>query len=585
MADINSSPKAKVQKGYNGFDMDYSLRFSASTGMLLPVFYDFLYPGDKVRVNEQLFMRTMDLESAAFANIKQSVDYFFVPITQLNSNFSSFIYGIKDFNSSYQSDTEGNPYSPDLVQYNPLFNLGGNGTHEVNVFQYLFQTSPLSEDKRIAVKRDIFGLPLWHDAFRLSDLLRLGLFGSHSLSEIVDLEVDYTNPSSPDYRLVNIGRSLYPLQAYQKVYMDFYRDTNYFSNNPIAFNIDNFYRGDIDAEYIAEEMFTLRYRRFGNDYLTNRFPTPLFNSSDPNALGSDINSFLNTQTTTELMQQLGISVDAVPQSGLLSDMWNTSDIRAGFAYEKFLEVNRRVPKHYKHLTAARFNVSPSDVLTGECVYLGSHTSQIQINQVVSTADTDGASLGEIGGKGYAFSDNNKPISYKAPCHGIIIGIYSAYPEAFYDLHKGIDKLWQYYFHDDFFSPELDNIGMQPFDFSPFDASQEAIVGWQYRYSESKQKINYNTGAFLDSLNYWTTQRNFGNASGRSQLVSPYELDNIMLIPFKPQNDNDPIYNSDPSTPAPNQIPKRMYDRDPLIGQISFDYKKISRMSTYSLPSL
>lgn len=579
MADINSSPNAKVQKGYNGFDMDYSLRFSASTGMLLPVFYDFLYPGDKVRVNEQLFMRTMDLESAAFANIKQSVDYFFVPITQLNSNFGSFIYGIKDFNSSYQTETDGSAFDGTKEQFNPLFKL--NDT--LNIYTYLFESREISENLA-ATWIDIFGLPLWHDAFRLSDLLRLGLFGSHRDDTIDILNSDYDYEGDKDYRLSSLGRSLYPLQAYQKVYMDFYRDTNYFTNNPIAFNIDSYYRNNLDAEYVAQEMFTLRYRRFGNDYLTNRFPTPLFNSSDPNALGSDINSFLNTQTTTELMQQLGVSVDAVPQSGQLSDMWNTSDIRAGFAYEKFLEVNRRVPKHYKNLTAARFNVSPNDVLSGECVYLGSHNSNIQINQVISTADTEGASLGEIGGKGYSFSDNNKPITYKAPCHGIIIGIYSAYPEAFYDLHKGIDRLWQYYFHDDFFTPELDNIGMQPFDFSTFDASQEATIGWQYRYSESKQKINYNTGAFLDSLNYWTTQRRIGNASGRSQLVSPYELDNIMLVPFRPENDNSPSYLNTEGVPA-NINPIHMYDRDPLIGQISFDYKKISRMSTYSLPSL
>lgn len=580
MADINSSPKAKVQKGYNGFDMDYSLRFSASTGMLLPIFYDFLYPGDKVRVNEELFMRTMDLESAAFAQIHQSVDYFFVPITQLNSMFGSFIYGIKDLGSTYQTDIEGNPYDGSLEQFNPLFQLNG----KYDIYQYLFETREIKENTA-ASYIDIFGLPLWHDAYRLSDLLRLGLFGSHRNDNIDVLASGYNFDGDPDANLASLGRSLYPLQAYQKVYMDFYRDTNYFTNNPVSFNIDAYYRDDLDHEYMSQEMFTLRYRRYGNDFLTNRFPTPLFNASDPNALGSDINSFLNTQTTTELMQQLGVSVDAVPQSGQLSDMWNTSDIRAGFAYEKFLEVNRRVPKHYKNLTAARFNVSPNDVLSGECVYLGSHNSIIQINQVVSTAATENASLGEIGGKGYSFSDKNKPITYKAPCHGIIIGIYSAYPEAFYDLHKGIDRLWRYYYHDDFFTPELDNIGMQPFDFGTFDASQDATIGWQYRYSESKQKINYNTGAFLDSLSYWTTQRRTWNGQGRTQLVSPYELDNIMLVPFRPENDNTPIYLMEQDTPPANINPKHMYDRDPLIGQVSFDYKKISRMSTYSLPSL
>lgn len=570
MANINQTPRAQVQKGYSGFDLSHSIRFSSSTGMLLPVMYDLLYPNDKINLGAALATRTMDIDSAAFADIYEHLDFFFVPLTQIYSFFDSFIYGIQDINTSlgFSDDGEHN-----IISQFPMLSVN-------EIASNLSQSIIEHNDVLLSDIRDIFGLPLWSNVLRLNDLLDLGLPYSHT-----DVDVDaLENPTG----FVPYGLNLSLLCAYQKIYMDYYRDTNYFANNANCYNLDRFKdaaSSEFDVDYM-KDFFALRYRRYENDFFTNRYPTPLFNGSDPSALDNSVEEFVNSVTGTEF------GVDSNNASVTYADLgidhiMNSSDTRAQFALERFLEVNRRVSKHYDSLTKARFGVSPNDLLSGEVLYLGSHDSSIQIRDVVSTAATDKAALGEIGGKGYGAS-HSRNISFKAPCHGILMCIYSSNPRAFYDLSHGVNRINSYHFKDDYFTPEFDNLGMQMFDARIFDTRSSGILGWQYRYAETKQKVNKNTGAFLDSLHYWTTQKDVLDSndfvSGRFNLVSPYDLDNIMLVPFRPGNDNTPSY-VDETENQPNLHIKNIYDRDPLIHELVFSYKKFSKQNVYSLPSL
>lgn len=571
MANINQTPRAQVQKGYSGFDLSHSIRFSSSTGMLLPVMYDLLYPNDKINLGAALATRTMDIDSAAFADIYEHLDFFFVPLTQIYSFFDSFIYGIQDINTSLGFNGNG---QHNITSHFPLAEMS-------EIADQLASTIIEEDEILMSEVNDIFGLPLWSNVMRLNDLLDLGLPYSHQNVHVDALQNPY------DFVPYSLNMSL--LCAYQKIYMDYYRDTNYFANNANCYNLDRFKDADsfdLDDYDRIKDFFQLRYRRYENDFFTNRYPTPLFNGNDPSALDSSVDEFVNSVTGTEF------GVDSSSASVTYGDLglqhiMNSSDTRAQFALEKFLEVNRRVSKHYDSLTKARFGVSPNDLLSGEVLYLGSHDSSIQIRDVVSTAATDKASLGEIGGKGYGAS-HSRNILFKAPCHGILMCIYSSSPRAFYDLSHGVNRINSYHFKDDYFTPEFDNLGMQMFDARIFDTRSSGILGWQYRYSETKQKVNKNTGAFLDSLHYWTTQKDVLKSddfvTGRFNLVSPYDLDNIMLVPFRPGNDNSSDYVIETEN-QPNTNIKNMYDRDPLIHELVFSYKKFSKQNVYSLPSL
>lgn len=577
MANINQTPKASVERGFNGFNLDHSIRFSSSTGHLLPVFYDLLNPNDKVSISEIMETRTMDIESAAFASINEHIDYFFVPLQQICGTFSSMIYNVNDLRNSLFTDENGfHSVDTDF----PIYDL-------YHMIHWASQPTQDKYENDVFDFCDEFGVPIIFDAYRLSDMLHLGLPFNHSDIDAQSLSDQIELANQEQSFWIRQKFNIMFLCAYHKCYYDFYRDTNYFQNNPADYNLDKLVVTGNDSPSYTDMpgLFKLHYRRFSNDFFTNRFPSPVFSNWDINAFNRGTSEFeyINPQAN-------GASYISPDDKVTAFEEMTSQDVRTAFALDKFAEVNRRVRKNYKDLTRARFGISPDDSLSGDCRYLGSHDNIIQIGQVISTAATEDAALGEVGGKGYGLSSrDNKTIHFTAPCHGIVIGIYSAVPDAYYDVTQGTDKLNKYHKLEDFYLPEFDGIGMQPLSSQVIDNHQSNILGWQYRYSELKSKINRNMGAFVDSLNYWTLDRKFwlNNEfiTGLSNLVSPYELDNIMLVKHMNVNNKADEFLTEDDYVAPETNIKNMYAYDPLIHQINFNYRKVSKMSTYSLPQL
>ena len=67
----------------NGFDLSTKRNFTAKCGELLPVMCKEVIPGDKVKIDLSAFTRTMPVNTAAFARIREYYDFFFVPFSHL----------------------------------------------------------------------------------------------------------------------------------------------------------------------------------------------------------------------------------------------------------------------------------------------------------------------------------------------------------------------------------------------------------------------------------------------------------------------------------------------------------------------
>ena len=52
MPSILKTPSHSAKLGRHGHDMSRRLLFTSSFGHLLPVMFDYLSPGDKIRINE-----------------------------------------------------------------------------------------------------------------------------------------------------------------------------------------------------------------------------------------------------------------------------------------------------------------------------------------------------------------------------------------------------------------------------------------------------------------------------------------------------------------------------------------------------
>lgn len=597
MVDLRQNPAARASLKYHDFPMRQNLKFSSTVAQLLPVYQDFLEPGDKVRISQYLKTRTQPLASAAMTKLTEHVEWFFVPIHQIYKPFTGLIYGIQDLDSSLYDALTGNVID--------------------NKFPYL----PYQEFMRAMVdgvgalldKRTLKGEDLICESMRLLDH-----FG-------VPLEF-FANPVLPDQNYF----SWTPLFAcaYQKIFMDHYRNGDRIANDPSCYNLDRFFNDsqifdslrdqgiENPIEYVIEKFYQMRYRPIERDFYTNTFPSPVFSdgsSSAQEVLAGDVltevNQWLTNVRSVKAINVVGgddsaednkttVSLPNPSLQTVVTHELNPANIRTLFAVEKLLELTRRAGKHYDAQTLAHFGVEVPTTIEGQSFKLGSHSQDIMIGDVVATAETPasgdyaGVPLGEIGGKGYS-AGGNKPFDFQAPCHGVLMCIYSCTPVIDY-FEQGMDKLNALIDKSDFFIPEYDNLGMQPlfgyqtylkknaFDDKPTSWNTR-ILNWQYRYMEKKCKPNLIKGALKYTQRHWVVGKDSGESSGTDAshfYHDPDALNSIMEYPYLKGFISDGT-----STLSRVTTSAELYEQDPLIHEIFFDVVKASKMSPYGLQKL
>ncbi len=569
MASILANPTHRANLGYNGFDMGHYLKFSSSVGQLIPVFYDYLSPGDKVNLQAQIKTRTMELESAAMVSLTEHLEWFFVPFEQLSHAFGSIVYNISDLNSSLWQHELSDINLP-KISLKDVVSSSFDKSHLPSDFTPFFPKSPT------AGQIQQFNA----DQVRLLDAL--GYSVSRGLYFSTDKPLSQAGLNFDTFK-----PAPWLLGAYQKIYSDHYRLSDRQVNRARYYNFD-FYQdgssldsaiGTSDANYIC----TLQYRPYRKDFFTNTYVSPLYDGyvgglDVGNSDFDKVNQWLTSVSDYQLFDEnKEVNKRSATHSYLGGNTLNVPNIRTLFAIDKMLEITRRAGKHYDKQVAAHFGVSVPTGISGESFFLGSQESRIDIGDVIATAGTESDPLGRVGGKGYGFGQPDKPISFTAPSHGVLMCIYSCEPIVDY-TQIGLDRLNSYVHASDFFIPEFDNLGMQPLFMYQYREPWTngfptgAFTEWQYRYSELKCKYNRVFGSLSTSLRYWVPQIDgFESGTLSSYFVRPDYLDDIMLVNYNSKLDYSKL--SD------------IYSTDPLIHEINFNVKKSSKMSTYGLINL
>lgn len=607
MASILSNPTYRAKLPRYGHPMDFRVDFTSSVGQLLPVLEDVLSPGEKVHIQANLFQRTSELTSKANADVINHLEYFFVPFTKIMTLFDSWIYQIDDISTTFD-------YSKDYLGNLPYMNS--------DLIAYLY--SQVSDSPYgTGFDSSAFGMIRLFDMFQNlgQSLFTSIVFDSQSFNYLDLFADDYVN---------RIAIPLYYFAAYQAIYYDYYRNSLLEPNDPRAYNLDRFYSSDFNHSTTASEntfsseivglschpLFTLRYRSWVHDYFTSAIPSPLQNNmsmlnaggqNGASVLSSAVNQWLvnngyssitnsNSPYTTD--DKFATAVQTTANAYQL----NTAAVRTMFAVEKLNEITRRAGKHYDDQTLAHFGFKVPTGISGECYYLGDHKSQLHIGEVISPSTTEGSAAGEITGIGWSNLDGNKPIEFTAPCHGILMAIFSAEPKTTYAA-SAIPKDMMLLQREDFPMPETDNLGMQPmfgYEQRLVSTGLTSVLWWQYRFQEFKLKpsrslagFGYRFNSFLSASGddiildpkysvgseyNWNLQRDIMDSLNVSNfLIRPNSLNSILLYQYDPN-----LFALDPLDFTNETLP---YLRDPLKNFLSFHYVKSSWMSTYGLPNL
>lgn len=602
----------------NAFDLSRKALFTAPSGALLPVFALEVQPNDHIKLDMASFTRTAPLNSAAYVRVNEQVDFFFVPYRLLWSMWPQFISRTNEYSSmlfaSHMADRPfasepGKPVNHSRVA-NMIPRIKGSDIFDV-FFAKTNEAHTPKDVNYIGEDGDLFGIKKKYNAARLLNLLCYGFDGlddglrlKFSSGSISGSTPGGTTPTPHkdtgnskerggfggrrDERApkVDVYKSQtfnpFRLLAYQKIYNDYYRRTDYISQDLPSFNCDNAtMNGYIDKSYLSS-ILEMRYLPLKRDYFTNVYPSNLWFGGIVDAEHGDqglsksqlsqINNFLGTvpivgtyKTDNAQGQSpfgsslVGVTLDSLKDSsvsGITADVITTASLRNAYAIEKLLTLMNVAGKNYRSQMETRWGIKTHSDFPDHALYLGSHNSKVQINEVVSTADSENSSskssLGEIVGRGLGAADGHV-LDFDAKEHGVILGIYSNYSETTYNSH-GVDPFNFKFGFVDYYQPEFDNLGMQPLIasaiFNDDPKGDHGFIGWQPRYSEYKTALDKVYGGFQSngSKSIWTAPLlvdNFKKDDGtyrsvniRDLSVNPHTLESIFAIKYDGTSDSD-----------------------------------------------
>ena len=405
---------------------------------------------------------------------------------------------------------------------------------------------------------DDAGLPYVYGASKILDMLGYGSFLAASNPSKAVISKSYLGLDKLDdaanplvYRSSQTV-NLLPLLAYQKIYYDFFSESQWEKHLAYAYNVD--YWDGKSPLALAPAMLQLRYANYPKDYFMGMLPNSQYGSVA--ALPSSFlysdgpHSIVNPSTPsagrlvsglTTTVEMSGNSSSRGQYLSLNTDL-SALSLRATEYLQRWKEVVQFSSKDYSDQMAAQFGVKAPEYMGNHCHYIGGWSSVININEVVNTNLDTASSQASIAGKGIS-SNSGHTVTYDCGAeHQVIMCLYHAVPMVDWNL-TGQDPQLTVTAISDFPQPAFDQLGMQAVPALNLHNNPSRAVplalGYNLRYWQWKTNIDTVHGAFRSGMAYqswvapidgWDVLTSSGAWSYQSMKVRPQQLNSI----FEPQ---------------------------------------------------
>ena len=547
MSDFNPLDRAKIPTHRSSFDLSSKKLFTAKVGEILPCFWQIAIPGTKYRISSDWFTRTVPVNTAAYTRIKEYYDFYAVPLRLISRALPQAFTQMSDYMTSASSST---------TNVSALTSVPNVSQSILSMF---LQTANAGDQSNT---RDDAGLPIVYGSCKLLDLLGYGSMVSTSSTAKAAITKKYLgvdNLGDADNPLVyhtsQIVNAL-PFLAYQKIYYDFFSNSQWEKHKAYAYNVD-YWSGTGQISLVAD-MVQLRYANYPKDYFMGMLPSSQYGSvsvlpsvfsssypsnsvlvvSDDRSSVSGVENAANSSAVT-----VSGSSTSLRPSFINSDLSSLS-IRATEYLQRWKEVVQFSSKDYSDQMAAQFGIKAPEYMGNHAHYIGGWSSVININEVVNTnLDTD-SSQASIAGKGVS-SNSGHTITYDCGAeHQVIMCVYHAVPMLDWNLTGQAPQLTVTAISD-FPQPAFDQLGMQAVPALNLQnnpgRSVSGSLGYNLRYWQWKSNIDtvhagFRAGAAYQSwaapLDGWQVLTSGGAWSYQSMKVRPQQLNSI----FVPQID-------------------------------------------------
>lgn len=527
----------------SGFDIGRKNAFTAKVGELLPVYWDISMPGDKYKFNVEYFTRTQPVETSAYTRLREYFDFYAVPLRLLWKSAPSVLTQMQDINQiqalSLTQNLALGSYLPSLplnliysfVQY---LNNGSNNPG--------FSTG----------LRNMFGFSRSDLSFKLLSYLGYGNIvrtlpspGNRWWSTTLknsDDAATYTQQY-----IQNNYVNIFPLLAYQKIYQDFFRWSQWESSNPSSYNVD--YYSGVNASLISslpskdsdywksDTMFDLKYCNWNKDVLMGVLPNSQFGDvavidvshSDgtvPNSVvlkspsGKASSEVVVTTSYNAPLTPLSFAANSASESNVipqgsalqvnlanLQSQFTVLALRQAEALQRWKEISQSGDSDYREQIRKHFGVNLPQALSNMCTYIGGISRNLDISEVVNNNLAAEGDTAVIAGKGVGAG--NGSFTYTVDEHCVVMCIYHAVPLLDYTI-TGQDGQLLVTDAESLPIPEFDSIGMevlpmtQIFNSSLATAFNLFNAGYNPRYFNWKTKLDVVNGAFTTTLKSWVS---------------------------------------------------------------------------------
>lgn len=498
--DIIQKVKGAI-KQRNNFSLSYDSVLTADFGDFVPIVCKEMVPTDNFTVQSQVFVRLAPLAVPTYGRIHGYINSFYVP--------NRILMPENEWNDSITGGING-----DYPETFPFVTLDG--------LKYI-------SDRLNTVYGSIYKK-------RFKKLLSyLGL------GDIIgDLDSEALGVEERSNRAI----SLLPILAILRIYYDYYAPVGFDPNADIAlreaytYKYKGFVTDTTNLDRIAYALANMSVC-YNKDYFTTAQTRPQRGSASLapiNVADSGLNPGMirNAQTSqnllkihqptnsTEIVVGTG-TTSTVPSSNANSVIGSVSGHVLNWAekVQQFLERNNIAGGRAFEQMLARFGVKLTNEQLQRSRYLGGNDMWIQVSDVTSTSETDGASLGEMAGKGVGLGRKN--IKCSSDEYGFFISIFHFVPETG-GLVDGLEKMWTRRDKFDYWQPELEATGFEPVKLSQlnrhfftavangYNRSKDSVFGYVPRDADYKFANPILGGDFV-----------LGSNGYSSQLMSSYNL--------------------------------------------------------------
>lgn len=522
----------------NGFDLSHRNIFSASVGELLPVSVIECLPGDNFKIKTSSFTRTVPVQTASFTRIKEYFDWFFVPYRLLNRSFNQDILQLKN----------ENPISAD-------------GPTRAVQAQTLTPNTTLKDIVATLNKADVLkatnfcGFSQSQLSSKLLTYLGYGNFIQY-----------WADNKQQEPFAVSSMVSLFPLAAYQKIYMDFFRFTQWERNAPWTYNFDwlgryqnsaytspSIYYSTVSGFDINNSIFTMRYCNYPKDLWHGLYPKSQYgdvatvsidgsgtgtipsqtgsvvaplkahpSSSAPVAvsLGSPLPDIGSGEFALRSTSGISEGSDLVAYGSAtfgstqitipsLKSSFDILQLRKAQALQRWSEITQSGSYDVTDQMEKHWGVKLAPQLSDRCRFVGSSQGTIVINEVVNQNLTSETDIADIKGRG--LGSQSDYTEFQTDEFGLLMCIYHAVPQIDYNLNRQsfATKRVRY---SDFPVPEFDKLGLQAVYYDDFNnsanllhADPTVLMGYAPRYFEFKTNFDLVNGVFTTTRPDWVAQ--------------------------------------------------------------------------------